>query len=100
MRALKKVDLYLFSALEAMCGATAFFEKPAMSGFLIAGAQHAEPLLLNRGTEKGWFVPFSVASLFIPQDAPFHYEKKRFCNNFYERSFSIKEENSIFFAKN
>jgi hypothetical protein len=38
------------------------FQKPSMSGFLIEGAHRVEPLLLNRGSEKGWFLPFSVAS--------------------------------------
>jgi hypothetical protein len=32
---------------------------------LIEGAQRAEPLLLNRGIEKGWFLPFSVASILV-----------------------------------
>jgi hypothetical protein len=48
-----------------MRGADAmFFKKPSMSGFLIEGAHRMEPLLLNRGSEKGWFLPFSVASGF------------------------------------
>jgi hypothetical protein len=34
-----------------------------MSGFLIEGAHRVEPLLFNRGIEKGWFLPFSMASI-------------------------------------
>jgi hypothetical protein len=62
-RALNKGSYsFFFSALEAMSRAVAFGVRSvsAMSGVLISGVQRAEPLL-NRGSEKGWILPFSVA---------------------------------------